>query len=46
VPLTHLLDSNVLIAVAVDDHVHHLAAAGWLVMASSDPDVATLITLG
>ena len=27
--MTHLLDSNVLVALAVADHVHHGAAADW-----------------
>ncbi|MGC2191321.1 MAG: TA system VapC family ribonuclease toxin [Candidatus Dormiibacterota bacterium] len=44
-PLTHLLDCNVLIALAVDDHVHHLAAARWL-ESSSDPVATCPITQG
>lgn len=37
--VTFLLDSNVLIALSVDDHVHHRAAAQW--MALSQDRVAT-----
>lgn len=36
---TMLLDSNVLIALAVQEHVHHPAALDWL--AASDASVAT-----
>lgn len=37
--MTDLLDANVLIALAIDDHVHHDAAERWL--ASSDDGFAT-----
>jgi toxin-antitoxin system PIN domain toxin len=37
--VTHLLDSNVLIALAIEDHVHHQAAEDWF--ASTDDGFAT-----
>lgn len=37
--MTALLDANVLIALAVAEHVHHEAAADWL--AASDAPIAT-----
>ena len=37
--MTVLIDSNVLIGIAVDDHEHHLAAAAWF--AGQDDSFAT-----
>jgi toxin-antitoxin system PIN domain toxin len=37
--VTTLLDANVLIALVVDDHVHHTAAEAWL--ANTDQRIAT-----
>lgn len=34
--MTTLLDANVLIALAVTDHVHHVSAEQWFSMTSSD----------
>ena len=34
--MTVLLDANVLIALLVDDHVHHVAAENWFVGISGD----------
>jgi toxin-antitoxin system PIN domain toxin len=34
--VTVLLDANVLIALLVDDHVHHVAAENWFVSISED----------
>ena len=41
--MTTLLDSNVLIALSVQEHVHHDAAIAWLV--STDDLVATCRSL-
>lgn len=43
--MTHLLDSNVLVALAVDDHVHHRAATGWWV-GTDEPFATCPITQG
>ncbi|MHB1576469.1 MAG: TA system VapC family ribonuclease toxin [Candidatus Dormibacteria bacterium] len=43
--MTHLLDSNVLVALAVLDHVHHGAAARWW-GASDEPFATCPITQG
>ncbi|PZS40800.1 MAG: VapC toxin family PIN domain ribonuclease [Pseudonocardiales bacterium] len=43
--MTTLLDSNVLIALAVHEHVHHDAAIAWLVC-QSDPVATCPITQG
>jgi toxin-antitoxin system PIN domain toxin len=37
--VTHLLDGNVLVAIAVADHVHHAPVSGWY--ASSGGPIAT-----
>ena len=34
--MTALLDANVLIALLVDDHVHHMAAENWFVSTSGN----------
>ena len=43
--MTVLLDANVLIALLVDDHVHHVAAENWFVGASGN-FATCLITQG
>lgn len=43
--MTHLLDSNVLIALAVGDHVHHRAATVWWTTAAG-PFATCPITQG
>jgi len=43
--VTVLLDANVLIALLVDDHVHHVAAENWFVGASGN-FATCLITQG
>ncbi len=43
--MTHLLDSNVLVALAVLDHVHHGAAARWW-SATEEPFATCPITQG
>lgn len=43
--MTHLLDSNVLVALAVRDHVHHRAATRWW-DATAEPFATCPITQG
>jgi toxin-antitoxin system PIN domain toxin len=43
--MTHLLDSTVLVARAVEDHVHHSAAARWWT-ASGEPFATCPVTQG
>ncbi|MTD54867.1 TA system VapC family ribonuclease toxin [Amycolatopsis pithecellobii] len=43
--MTTLLDANVLIALVVDDHVHHAAAETWFA-GSADPFATCPITQG
>jgi toxin-antitoxin system PIN domain toxin len=43
--VTYLLDSNVLIALTVEDHVHHVAAARWWTD-KDDPFATCPITQG
>lgn len=43
--MTHLLDSNVLIALTVEDHVHHMPAMRWWTR-SAEPFATCPITQG